>query len=314
MMILIFALIAGPVGDYLGYNYEFFVTSEGYDSLYSIMGDYGDDTIFDTVTTIDTFTYNSYPAYLNHHVRISSLFSRNDTTQSWEVGDTLFGYLNIEEDTVLAKIYVTPFYVGLWWNLEITGETLIVDIDGDDIDDTLVVQSGEGEILDSLSITVPLGTFEVFKVMHTIYMTGWQSYIEGDCRIWIWDCQWLSTNFGIVKDSIVFIDSVSLFIWIEAARGYMYSEAIDTGYVAISEHRQSKNIERSILPVLNGIIIIGSDDYNIDVYNISGRMVAHYALIIHGKRILKPALPSGVYFARVKGDSRTETIKFVIVR
>jgi hypothetical protein len=309
-----FALIAGPVGDYLGYNYQFYIASQGYDSIYTIMGDEGDTMIVDTSTIIDTFTYNGNPAYMGRHVRISTLFNQHDTTLSWEIGDTLFGYLMIEGDTLITKAYVTPFYVGLVWDLGVTGETLITDIDGDNIDDTLVVQTGDGEIVDSLSLNVPLGTFDTYEVLLTVYMTGWQSLINDQCRLWMWNHHWLSPYIGVVQDSTVIIDSIFQYIWLEALRGHMYSEAVDTGYVAVREHASGSVSDNVITPVMNGIMLQGSDHYTVDVYDITGYKIARYAVTISGKYTLIPNLPSGVYFARVRGHQNIATTKFIILR
>jgi hypothetical protein len=314
MLALIITLLAGPVGDYLGYDYQFYIASEGYDSLFTIMGDDGDSMVVDTAATIDTFTYNGHPAYLNHRVRISTINALNDTALCWEIGDTLFGYMIIAGDTLVTKTYVTPFYTGLVWDLQVVGETLIVDIDGDGIDDTLVVQSGEGEVCDSLSLTVPLGTFDVFNVVLAIHIEGWQSIINGQCRLWLWDHQWLSPGFGVVQDSVVIIDSVMMYVWLEAARVCMYSEAVDTGYVAVAEHRQSAIGAQAVLPVVNGILLVGYGDYDIDVYDVSGKMVTQYKVIVNGNRRLKPELPCGVYFARVQGAERADTVKFIVIR
>lgn len=309
-MLLVFVLIAGPVGDYLGYDYDFSISFQGYDSLYSILGDDGDTTIFDTVTVIDTVTYGGYPAYINRHVRVSDILSRNDTLFSWEVSDTLFTY--ITRDSVFQKTYVIPFYTGLQWDLEITGETLILDIDNDDIDDTLIVQSGLGEVIDSVMITVPLGTFDAFNVLSTIHLTGWQSLIDDSCRIWIRDWQWLSPNTGVVQDSIVMIDTVKQFVWFELSRLIMYSEAVDSGYTGIFEWQ--RNTASAVKPIANGIVITGNGNHLIAIYDISGRWITEYDIYVDGKYRLMPDLVSGVYFAWLRNNSYVLSTKFVIVR
>lgn len=314
MMILIITLIAGPVGDYLGYDYQFFIASRGYDSLYSIMGDYGDDTIFDTVTVIDTLTYLGYPAYSIHHIRVSDVFALNDTTLCWETGDTLFGYISIlDMDTLLAKLYVTPLYLSLQWDLEITGETLIIDIDFDGIDDTLIVQSGDSRVTDSLLVTVPLGSFGAFEVLTTMYLNGWQSYVNDSCRIWVRDYQWLTPYFGVVRDSISFVDSV-IFVgsWMEVATGIMYSEAVDSGYVGIAE--QQEKVFGSILPIPNGIRISANGNYQIKIYDVLGRLLLRYDMKIDGVKKLKPNLEAGIYFAQIKKENNIATTKFVVIR
>ncbi len=311
-MILIIALIAGPVGDYLGYDYQLSFVSQGYDSLYSPSGDEGDNTIFDTVTIIDTLTHLGHPAYLTHHIRISDLFYRYDTSLSWEIGDTLFGYISIL-DTIFAKLYVTPFYVGRQWDLGATGDTLTMDIDGDGIDDTLVVQNGESEVIDSLWITVPLGTFDAFKILTTMYLTGWQSLFDGPCRVWTREHQWLSAYHGVIRDSAIIIDSVKFFgLWIEAARMITYSEATDSGSIAIAW--QQEKVFGSILPIVNGIRISGSGNYQIEVYDVLGRLRIRYDMQIDGTKKLRPELEAGAYFVRVKKGSQIGTFKFVIIR
>jgi hypothetical protein len=309
MIFLMLALIAGPVGDYIGYNYDYSIAYQGYDTLYSLLGNNGDTTIYDTTTTIDTLHYGGYPAYLNRHIRVSDLWSRNDTLFSWEVGDTLFTY--ITRDTVSQRTYVTPFYTGLQWDLDITGETLIIDIDIDSIYDTLIVQSGIAEVTDSAMTTVPLGTFDVFKISLIIHVTGWQSFINDSCRIWLRDWQWLSPYIGIVKDSTVVIDTIHQVIWLELARFVFYSEAVDSGHTAVAEHQNYQ--QNSIRPVLNGILISEPGYHLIDIFDVSGRLVTSYDIFCDGRYLIKPKILSGVYFARLQNTYGISATKFVII-
>ena len=309
MMLLIFTLIAGPVGDYIGYDFDFSIAYQGYDSLYSIIGDDGDSTIYDTVTIIDTLIYGGYPAYINRHVRLSGIWVRNDTVFSWEVGDTLFTY--ITRDTVSQKTYVTPFYPGLQWDLDVAGETLIIDIDNDSIYDTLIVQSGSAQVIDTCTTTVPLGTFDVFEISSTINVHGWQSFINDSCRIWIRSWQWLCPYFGIVKDSTAIIDSIPQYVWLELGRFVFYSEAVDSGFTAVCE---SNNYDDSkIQPILNGIVISGTGYFIVDIYDTAGRRVLSYDIYCQRKYKLKPDLLPGVYFARFTCGGLTSTTKFVII-
>lgn len=309
MILLIFALINGPVGDYIGYDFDFSIAYQGYDSLYSLIGNNGDSTIYDTVMVIDTLTYNGYPAYFNRHVRISDLWSRNDTIFSWEVEDTLFTY--ITRDTVSQKTYITPFYTGLQWDLDIAGETLIIDIDNDSIYDTLIVQSGVAQVIDSSMTTVPLGAFGAFEISSSINVTGWQSYFDDSCRIWIRNWQWLCPYIGVVKDSTVIIDTVHQVIWLELGRFIFYSEAVDSGYTAINE--LTNHDENKIQPVLNGILISGSGSFIIDIYDICGRWIYNDNIYIKNKYRLKPDLIPGIYFARVINNNGMMTVKFVVI-
>jgi hypothetical protein len=309
MILLVLTLIAGPVGDYIGYDYDYSIAYQGYDTLYSIFGDDGDTTVYDTVTTIDTLNYGGNPAYFNRHIRVSDLWSRNDTLFSWEVGDTLFTY--ITRDTISQKTYVTPFYTGLQWDLDIAGETLIIDIDNDSIHDTLVVQSGIAEVTDSVMITVPLGTFDVFEISSTMNVIGWQSLFDDSCRIWIRDWQWLAPYIGIVKDSTVVIDTVHQVIWFELGRFIFYSEAVDSGYTAVAEFHDDP--ERAIQPILNGIVIYGNGYHLIDIYDTSGRWVISYEIFCDGKYKLNPRILPGVYFARLHTARGLSTTKFVII-
>ncbi|MGB3340013.1 MAG: T9SS type A sorting domain-containing protein [bacterium] len=309
MILLVFTLITGPVGDYIGYDYDYSIAYQGYDSLFSIIGDDGDTTVFDTVTIIDTLNYGGYPAYLNRHIRVSDIWSRNDTLFSWEVGDTLFTY--ITRDTVSQRTYVTPFYTGLQWDLDIAGETLIIDIDNDSIYDTLIVQSGIAEIIDSVTTTVPLGTFDVFKISSIMNLTGWQSFFNDSCRIWIQDWQWLAPHTGIIRDSVVIVDTVHQIIWLELLRFIMYSEAVDSGYTTIAEFYDYPGT--SIQPVLNGIMISGRGNHLIDIYDISGRWVTSYDIYCDDKYKLKPKLLSGVYFAQVTNNEEQISVKFVVI-
>ena len=309
MILIALALIAGPVGDYIGYDFDFSIAYQGYDSLYSIIGNDGDSVIYDTITVIDTLTYSGYPAYINRHVRISDIWSRNDTVFSWEVEDTLFTY--ITRDTVSQKTYVTPFYPGLQWDLNITGETLIVDIDNDSIYDTLIVQSGNAQVTDTCTITVPLGTFDVFEILSTINVNGWQSYFNDSCRIWIRSWQWLCPYLGVVKDSTTIIDTVHQVIWLELGRFVFYSEALDSGYTAITEHKNCE--ERKIQPVLNGIVISGTGYYLVDIYDIAGRWIYDDNIHIKNRYRLTPDLAPGIYFARVKNNKELISVKFVVI-
>ncbi|MGB3480351.1 MAG: T9SS type A sorting domain-containing protein [bacterium] len=309
MILLTLTLIAGPVGNYIGYDYDYSIAYQGYDTLYSIIGNDGDTTIYDTVTIIDTLTYGGYPAYLNRHIRVSDLWSRNDTLFSWEVGDTLFTY--ITRDTVSQRTYVTPFHTGSQWDLDIAGETLIIDIDMDSIYDTLIVQSGVAEVIDSITTTVPLGTFDAFKISSTMNLTGWQSYFNDSCRIWIKAWQWLSPYTGIVRDSTVIIDTVHQVIWFELARLIFYSEAVDSGYTGIEElHNSPTTI---MLPVINGIVISGTGYHLIDIYDVTGRHVSSYDIYCDGEYRLKPKLVSGVYFAQVTKNEEQISVKFVVI-
>lgn len=309
MIFLIFALVTGPVGDYLGYDYDFSLIYQGFDSLYSIIGDEGDTIIYDTITVIDTLTYGGYAAYLNRHIRISDLWMRSDTLFSWENEDTLFTY--ISRDTVFQRTYITPFYTGLQWDLGITGETLIIDIDNDNIEDTLIVQSGVSEVLDSVVTTVPLGTFGTFNISSTMNLCGWQSLLGDSCRIWIRDWQWLSPNTGVVRDSIVIIDTVRQYVWFELLRYIMYSEAIDSGYAGITEARTVT--KGPVQSILNGIRISESGHYFIDIYDVTGRWITDYNIYIDSEYKLRPVLTPGVYFARVMHESGQISIKFLII-
>lgn len=309
---LIVALIAGPVGDYLGLDYQFFIYSQGFDSMYTIVGDSGDASIYDTSTVVDTLTYQGHPAYKTTHVRVSQLFPADDSTLAWEIGDSLFTYIAISE-TVQIKGYVTPFSIGLNWQLGIVGDTLIGDFDGDGIDDTLYVQIAEGRVIDSLSVTVPLGTFDAFEVQLTIYCKGWQSLINDSCRLWFKDRQFLAPYLGQVKDSILIEDTIRMYNnWIWGMTAIMYSEAVDTGYIAVAE--QPRQSFSTILPIANGIEITGTGEYEIGIYDIIGRQCLTKILLIDGSYQFKPALTSGIYFARVKHKGSLGTTKFVIMK
>jgi hypothetical protein len=310
MILLAFILISGPVGDYLGYDFNHLIAYQGYDSLYFIIGSNGDSTIYDTVTVIDTLSYGPNPAYLSRHMRVSDLVARQDTLFSWEAGDTLFTVMT--RDTVVQKSYITPFYTGLQWDLDLAGETLIIDIDMDSIYDTLVVQTSTAEVVDSVVLTVPLGTFDAFKITSTINVSGWQSYINDSCRIWIRDNQWLCPYAGVIKDSIVLIDTAHQYVWLELLRLIMYSEAVDSGHTGITEMRSLS--QDPIQAMLNGIIVTGQGSYRVDIYDLSGRWIKTYDIYCDEQYVLRPVLSPGIYFASIKNERRISKTKFIIIK
>ncbi|HIE05844.1 MAG TPA: T9SS type A sorting domain-containing protein [bacterium (Candidatus Stahlbacteria)] len=308
----ILLLITGPVGDYLGLDYQFFIYAEGFDSLYTITGDSGDVSIFDTSTVIDTLTYQGHPAYKTLHVRISDLFGGYDTTLAWEVGDSLFSYMAIGE-TVMIKNYVIPFFVGSNWQFGIVGDTLIGDFDDDGIDDTLYVQIAEGLVTDSLNVTVPLGSFDAFEVQLTVYCTGWQSSVGDSCRLWLRPRQLITPYLGLIKDSILIEDTIRIYNnWVWAMTGIMYSEAVDTGYIGIAEAPQPSF--QSVRPIRNGVEISGDGEYEMWIYDIIGRQCLMKTLTIQGSGQFRPELPAGIYFARIRHKGQLITTKFVIVK
>ncbi|RKX71730.1 hypothetical protein DRP53_00665 [candidate division WOR-3 bacterium] len=311
-MILLLFILSGPVGEYLGLDYHFFTYSQGFDSLHTLTSDSGDITITDTFSVLDTLTYQGHPAYLTRRVRISDLSPRADTTLSWEIGDSLFTYTVLGE-TVQVKSYVIPFTVGSRWDLGLVGDTLIGDFDNDGIDDTLIVEQSSALVSDSLPISVPLGTFYAFQLDLTIFLRGWQSYISDSCRLWIRDLQHLVPYLGVIRDSTVIIDTVRLFnIWVWAATMILYTEAVDTGYIGIREAETSQL--PLLYPILGGVRIHGSGSWMVEVYDVAGRCCEERKVRIDQSGEFRPPLPSGIYFARIRGKKGIRSIKFLVLK
>ena len=312
MTVLILMIIAGPVGDYVGLDYHFFVHSQGFDSMYTLIGDSGDVNIIDTNLVLDTFQYQNHPAYLTWHHRISNVFPAQDSILSYEIGDSLFTHIAIG-DTILVKGYVIPFSVGNSWQLDIVGDTLIGDIDNDGIDDTLLVIIAEAMVTDSLQVSVPLGTFDAFKLRMTMFLRGWQSSIGDSCRIWINEDQYLTPYLGVIKDTVIIEDTIKLYNnWIWAMTAIIYSEAADTGYIGIAEGEPNRF--ESIQTVLGEIRINGTGDYTIDIFDAIGRCCLKKHLQVDKTFEFRPGLPSGVYFARVRKGDETKIVKVLILR
>jgi hypothetical protein len=311
MVLLMFALIAGPVGDYLGFQYDGFITGSGYDSMFTVGGDSGDSTVTDSSIVLDTLTHNGYPAYLNRHVRISDILDVDDITIAWEIGDSMFSYFS-QADTTPMKIGVIPFSVGAQWDMGIAGETLCFDIDGDHIIDTLAIQSAEAEVLGYTPLTVPLGTFYAYGVLYDAYMTGWQSILGDSCRIHVDQYHWFVPYLNRIKDSTVVIDSMFQYIWFEGARIVQYTEATDTGYTGITELSENTTVQ-SAIPIPNGIMLFGDRRCTIEIFDVSGRIRMTYDCNINGTYRLTPSLQSGIYFARIRSNRKDETVKFIFV-
>ncbi|MEO0129023.1 MAG: T9SS type A sorting domain-containing protein [candidate division WOR-3 bacterium] len=313
MGILIIVLFAGPVGNYLGYTYQFYLGFNGKDSLYTILGDPTmDPTVYDTIIVIDTFRYNNYPAYSLRRVRYSDVLPLNSTTMSYEKGDSMFGSTILGD--IQAKLYVIPFVVNNQWDPGVTGETLIVDIDNDDILDTLVIQSASITVVSQEVVSVPLGTFNTYKLRSVLYLRGKQSYGGGlPCRIWARDYQWMCPYVGMVKDSIHIIDSVLFFFWLKGAEVFASSKANGYGWIAIAEKKKSDL--RGIFPTMNGVVISGSGHYTIEIYDALGRLYNQWRIKLDDGEVkrLKLELNSGIYFARIKENDMIITTKKITV-
>jgi hypothetical protein len=313
MLILIFMVVSGPVGDYLGYQNNAFIANTGYDSLFTIVATDGDSTIADTISVIDTLHLGPYPAYRTRHIRLSDVASRHDTTLSWEIGDTLF--TPFTGDSSFMRLYVTPFTTGQQWDLGITGDTLIADIDFDGIDDTLIVQSSEGMVIDSTTVTVPVGTFETFEILLTVNLAGWQSYIDDSCHVWTHAHQWISPYFGPVRDSTILIDTVFQYIWFEAMRLITFSEAVDSGYTHVAEQSDEMvlNTKKSYAAI-NTITLKSNGVHHIELYDVTGTLVDECQLYVEGNQVYKPPVSAGVYFAYIENNGTHLIVKCVVVR
>ncbi|MBN2536856.1 hypothetical protein JXB37_01110 [candidate division WOR-3 bacterium] len=233
-LIMPVALLAGPVGDYLGFHVGLVEVREhaGRESLHVTLP-VPFDTVFqhawtDTSTVIAETTLGNSPAWLVRHWNSNNGEVVVDT--AWESGDTLMrAKFELLEFTLWANRYRVPFEVGNWWRTGLEG-TYYFDLNGDSLEDTLTIWGDTCRVEAIEDAVVPWDTVRdcyrlrttlrqslslresVLPIRETSYVRAWE---------------WYKDSLGRVRDSseIEGDGYVWLIIWLPAAQFW----ASDTG-------------------------------------------------------------------------------------
>ena len=206
-MIALFAILAQAPSQYMGFWLNNWYYYEGIfrDSLAGDpMKDYA---LYDTTKILEEFTYNG------HHAL--SVYAK-DSAHSPDWGDTLMikgdtvydsiPWLMLISDiagdtTVTLRAYRTPFTVGDSWATGLAGK-YTWDIDGDLINDTIIVRVDSAYVQAQELKTVPAGSFNSFKIyVKTRASVTWASGSADTGQIKTDRYEWWCPDTGMVADS-----------------------------------------------------------------------------------------------------------------
>jgi hypothetical protein len=325
LMVTLMGNLAGPVGDYLGlaqgkwWAYE---TVEKDSSL--LPPQVTVDTSADTLRVTAEFLFDGHPAY-----QMES--GRNDTVgvdTTWEVGNSLMGFLKIPvdstKDTSLPWTdYTTPFELGLQWHDSLK---FITDLNGDmQLDTAIYIDSAR--VVAQENITVPYGTVtDAYKIERKMRMVFTVHVATIAMVVGIDEAgfEWFKPGLGRVKDTM------NTVVWNYGLMGldttisdYIWQSRVLVGIPVGIEEKSVKlspsitigdNLFRNELSLSFSLEHPGILGFSL--YDAAGRKAASTVeQFPAGRSSLKLAtgnLPAGVYILIVSQDDKLITQKKVV--
>lgn len=238
------ALVAGPVGEYLGYEVGLVQVREhaGHESLHVVFPLQFDTIVnhawTDTSTVVAETTLNSSPAWLVRHWTSTGGQTVVDT--AWESGDTLLrAKFELFGPALWANRYLVPFQVDSWWRTGLEG-TYFFDLNGDSLEDTLTIWGDTTRVVGIEDAVVPFDTVrDCYKLVTTLRqsLSLRESIFPIRESSYVCAWEWYKDSLGRVRDSseIEGTGYVWFIIWIPAVQFW----ASDTGvlldqYVGLS--------------------------------------------------------------------------------
>ena len=218
--------LAGPVGQYLGYEVDRTETSirTGRDSIHYFLPAPGDTILVSNLTDTTTVlaeTLLTEPAWVLRQalygdsvvITIDTMYESGDTVlhQPWSLGDSSRWYNH----------YLVPFNVGTSWRTGLEG-TFYADIDGDGTIDTMSIWADTVQVTGIEDVTVPYGLVEdcwvVKTTMRQAVALTYQS-IPARETAEVCQVQWYKDSLWAVKDSSYVLAHayVQVVIWLPAA-------------------------------------------------------------------------------------------------
>lgn len=171
-LIIFLVLFQGPIGEYLGLKYKKWWSYTGWDSLQSTVPGINDsawNTLADTQKVIDTFLYQTHPAYSIERFYVSDAYDTTcDTSLAWEESPFLKVKQNLNDTFTIANAYKVPFFIGDTWDMGIVGKYAIGDVDSDGVIDTLQILESVREIIDTQTLQTPIGSLFSYVIQSKI--------------------------------------------------------------------------------------------------------------------------------------------------
>lgn len=300
MILIILAQALNYLGIKDGRVYEY--SGWKRDSLYTPQGNSGSySPKVETLIVSQSFMYSGHPAkgiytaiyyQSSQNIFIDSVYEVSDSLRRLYIIGKKFN--SNEPYKVDIKALVTPFSQGNNWRLGLSGP-YIGDFDGDNSSqyaDTLWWNRDTVTVLGQENVTVPLGTFNAYKIFVRLKGQIWSSLIKvqagnlgfnpkSDSIIRHYYLWWVP-NLGYVKDSLYsFIRFSGPFSASIRSLSWEISELQDTSsIVSIAERKDNVLFSNGTIKFENNVL----------VYDISGK------LVFKGKGILR--LNKGIYFIR----------------
>ncbi len=292
---MILALLAQL--DYWGLQPSAWFTMEGWgkDSLFS--GDTSSWAIYDSASFGDTLRLGDTLGIYSERFAVFDYDTAADTVQEADTVRALDPWLLITfemGDTVRLSTWLkTPPSVGESWDLSLGGY-YPVDLNGDSIADSMVIDLDTAAVLEEGEVSVPAGSFDAFKIEYYFY--GWAYFKDSsgattDSAFFErWQTQWWAPGVGLVKDSAY--QEYTFFIYGNPVKIYFFwsvKELVRWWDV----HEEAAEPKPRVEAFPGGIRVLAEEPF--EVYSASGRLVARGV----GERVIH--LRRGVYFVRLRG-------------
>jgi len=256
-LVLASAGVAGPVGEYLGYEVGVTHTSvhAGRESVHVIFP-LPFDTVFthawvDTVTVQSETIIQGSPAWVLRQVRVQNGATVSFDT-AYESGDTLLLRRSELAGVELeANAYLVPFDTGRWWRTGFEG-TYYLDINGDSLADTVTIWGDTTRVVGVEDVAVP-GS-DTVRDCYKLLTVAKQSLSMQESIFPIRETsfvqmyEWYKDSLWLIKDSLDLTARVYiwLIIWIHAADAFGY----DVGMISSLPTGLSSPVPDGSRPVL----------------------------------------------------------------